>query len=403
MLRQVVRRALRQSKVWCGMPAEWAMWVGYACLRGRSVAFVPGMRKTSAHCAAGPPNEGQGFLRHEKDSAMIHRLISAVAATLLLGSATAAQTTLPFALDWKFEGPAAPYFLAIDNGHFGAAGLDVEIVEGNGSLDAIPKVATGAFPVGFADINSLMRFLDQNPGAPVIGVMMIYDKPPFAVVGRRSLGVSEPADLIGKVLGAPPPDGAWAQFPIFAAENGLDMAQITVEPVGFPVREPMLADGQVQAITGFSFTSSLNTERLGVPMEDLSIMLMADYGVALYGNAIIVNTDWAAENGDVLTAFLGAVALGWKDAIADPEAAVAALMTRNPAADPVLEQNRLQMSIDANVLTPFVQENGLGNIDPARMATAIEQTRSVYEFVAEPDAALYFTPQFLPADGLMLR
>jgi len=138
-------------------------------------------------------------------------------------------------------------------------------------------------------------------------------------------------------------------------------------------------------------------------MEDLSIMLMADYGVALYGNAIIVNTDWAAENGDVLTAFLGAVALGWKDAIADPEAAVAALMTRNPAADPVLEQNRLQMSIDANVLTPFVQENGLGNIDPARMATAIEQTRSVYEFVAEPDAALYFTPQFLPADGLMLR
>ena len=120
---------------------------------------------------------------------MIHRTIAAIAATLALGSAATAQTTLPFALDWKFEGPAGPYFLAVDNGYFAEAGLDVQVTEGNGSLDAIPKVATGAFPVGFADINSLMRFLDQNPGAPVTAVMMIYDKPPFTVVGRRSLGI----------------------------------------------------------------------------------------------------------------------------------------------------------------------------------------------------------------------
>jgi NitT/TauT family transport system substrate-binding protein len=229
--------------------------------------------------------------------------------------------------------------------------------------------------------------------------MMIYDKPPFAVVGRRSLGVETPADLVGKTLGAPPPDGAWAQFPIFAAENGLDMAQITVEPVGFPVREPMLADGQVQAITGFSFTSSLNTERLGVPADDINVMLMADHGVALYGNAIIANTDWAEANPEQLTAFLGAVAKGWQDAVADPEAAVTALVERNPAADPALEQRRLQLAIESNVLTPWVRENGLGNVDPARMETAIEQTKSVYEFVTEPDAALYFDPSYLPTDG----
>jgi NitT/TauT family transport system substrate-binding protein len=335
---------------------------------------------------------------------MFHRFIATVVGAVVLGSAAAAQTALPFALDWKFEGPAAPYFLSIDNGHFSDVGLDVEITEGNGSLDAIPKVATGAFPVGFADINSLMRFLDQNPGAPVTAVMMIYDKPPFAVVGRKSLGVESPADLTGKTLGAPPPDGAWAQFPIFAAENGLDMAQITVEPVGFPVREPMLADGQVQAITGFSFTSSLNTERLGVPADDITVMLMADHGVALYGNAIIVNTDWAEANPELLTGFLGAVAEGWKDAIANPEAAVAALVARNPAADAALEQRRLQLSFDDNVLTPWVLENGLGNIDPARMTTAIEQTKSVYEFANEPDASLYFDPQYLPTDGsLMLQ
>ncbi|MEO1949117.1 ABC transporter substrate-binding protein [Thioclava sp.] len=320
-------------------------------------------------------------------------------AALALGlSATMAQaeTKMPFALDWKFEGPSAPYFLAVDEGYYGNAGLDVEIAEGKGSLDAIPKVATGAYPVGFADINSLMKFLDQNPGAPVTAVMMVYDKPPFAVVGRKSQGVNEPKDLEGKVLGAPPPDGAWAQFPIFAKETGLDMDKIKVEPVGFPTREPMLAEGKVDAVTGFSFSSTLNLKRLGVGMDDQSILLMADYGVALYGNAIIVNTDYAKAHPEEITGFIKATAEGWKAAVADPGKAVDALLKRNPAADKDLETERLQMAIDANVLTDYVKENGMGGIDADRMATAIEQTKTVYEFQNTPDAALYFDSEYLP-------
>jgi NitT/TauT family transport system substrate-binding protein len=329
------------------------------------------------------------------------RSVLALAAAVATALPAAAQTSMPFALDWKFEGPAAPYFLAIDNGHFAEAGLEVEIAEGAGSLDAIPKVATGAFPVGFADINSLMRFLDQNPGAPVTAVMMIYDKPPFAVVGRKSLGVAAPADLEGKVLGAPPPDGAWAQFPIFAATTGLDMETITVEPLGFPTREPMLAEGKVAAVTGFSFSATLNLKRLGVPEEDIAVLLMADHGVDLYGNAIIVNTAFAAENPEAVTGFLSAVAKGWRDAIADPDAAIASLLERNPAADAALETERLNMAVAANVLTDYVKANGLGGVDPARMASAIEQTKSVYEFQNAPDAALYFDGSYLPTDGVL--
>ena len=160
--------------------------------------------------------------------------IFALAAVLLSSGISHAQTEVTFALDWKFEGPSGPYFSAIDNGHFANEGLSVDIRAGQGSLDAIPKVVDGAIPFGFADINSLARFLDQNPGAPVIGIMMVYDKPPFAIVGRKSQGVSGPKDLEGRILGAPPPDGAWAQFPAFASENELDVSKITVEPVGFP-------------------------------------------------------------------------------------------------------------------------------------------------------------------------
>jgi NitT/TauT family transport system substrate-binding protein len=210
-------------------------------------------------------------------------------------------TEIQFALDWRFEGPSAPYFLAIDNGYFAEQGLSVEVTAGQGSLDAIPKVASGAFPMGFADINSLIRFLDQNPGAPVTAVMMVYDSPPFAIVGRVSQGISGIDDLEGSVLGAPPPDGAWAQFPILAAVNDIDVSTITVEEVGFPTREPMLAEGNVDAVTGFNFSSYLSLARLGIPEDDITTIMFADHGVALYGNAVIVNTDFAAENPEAVT------------------------------------------------------------------------------------------------------
>ena len=324
-------------------------------------------------------------------------------ASMFMAMASHAGTNIQFALDWKFEGPSAPYFLAIDNGHFADAGLEVEISPGKGSLDAIPKVATGAFPVGFADINSLIKFLDQNPGAPVTAVMMVYDKPPFAVVGRKSLGISGPSDLEGSVLGAPPPDGAWAQFPSFAKANNIDIDKIKVEPVGFPTREPMLAEGKVDSVTGFSFSSYLNLVRLGVPEDDISTILMADHGLRLYGNAVIVNTDFAAANGDTVKAFLGAVAAGWKDAIADPTAAAAALVKRNPAADAALEERRLELAINANVLTDYVKANGMGGIDSARFSAAIKQLSETYDYKAAPDAALYFTDAYLPAGGFPVK
>ena len=326
-----------------------------------------------------------------------------ILASLLISITSYADTKIPFTLDWKFEGPSAPFFNAIDKGYFKDAGLNVEISPGKGSLDAIPKVATGSFPLGFADINSLIKFLDQNPGAPVTAIMMIYDKPPFAVIGRKSLGIKSPADLPGSVLGAPPPDGAWAQFPSFAKANGLDMNKIKVEPVGFPTREPMLAEGKVSSVTGYSFSSFLNLVRLGVPEDDITTILMADHGLKLYGNAIIVNTDFASSNAKVVKSFLGAVGRGWKDAVSNPSSAIDALVKRNPAADKNLEERRFNLALSGNVMTDYVLKNGMGNIDKARFEAAIAQLSETYKYKTKPDSKLYFTDVYLPKGGFKLK
>jgi NitT/TauT family transport system substrate-binding protein len=331
-----------------------------------------------------------------------HSAISGIAAGILLAGfaigANAADTAIKFSLDFKFEGPAAPFVVPIDKGYYKAEGLDVTIDTAAGSLEPITRVASGTYDMGFGDVNSLIKFRDANPGTPIKAVFMVYNKPPFSIVGRKSRGIVKPKDLEGKKLGAPAPDGAYAQWPIFVQANGIDASKVTIENVGFPVREPMLAAGQVDAITGFSFSSFINLKDKGVPVDDITVLLMADYGVNLYGNVIMVNPKFAAEHPDAVKGFLKAFVKGLKDTVKSPDAAVDSVIKRNDVAKKATELERLTMALRDNIVTPEVKAKGYGGIDTARFNAAIEQIGLTYKWKAEkPKAEDIFDASFLPS------
>jgi NitT/TauT family transport system substrate-binding protein len=318
---------------------------------------------------------------------------------LLAASAASAQqpTPIKFSLDFKFEGPSAPFVVAIDKGYYKAEGLDVTIDTASGSLEPITRVASGTYDMGFGDINSLIKFRDANPGTPIKAVFMVYNKPPFAIVGRKSRGVVTPKDLEGKKLGAPPADGAYAQWPIFVQANNIDASKVTIVSVGFPVREPMLASGEVDAITGFSFSSYINLKDRGVPANDITVLLMADYGVNLYGNAIIVNPKFAAEKPEAVKAFLRAFTKGLRETVKNPMTAVDSVLKRNDVAKKDVELERLQLAIKDNILTPEVKKNGYGGVDEERLDKSIDQIALTYQFKnGKPKGSDVFDPSFLP-------
>jgi NitT/TauT family transport system substrate-binding protein len=325
-------------------------------------------------------------------------LAATTTAAMLFAGAAAAQTKVKFSLDFKFEGPSAPFLVAIDKGYFQAEGLDVTIDSAAGSLEPINRVAAGTYDMGFGDINSLIKFRDANPTNPLKAVFMVYNKPAFSIVGRKSRGVTKPKDLEGKTLGAPAADGAFAQWKIFVQANGIDASKVKIENVGFPVREPMLQNGQVDAITGFSFSSFINLKTMGVPTDDIVVMLMADYGVNLYGNTIIVNPKFAAEKPEAVKGFLRALVKGLKDTVKDASNAVDSVIKRNDVAKKPVELERLRMALSQNIVTPEVKANGFGAVDNARLEKSIEQIALTYEFKnARPKAADAFDASFLPA------
>lgn len=322
-------------------------------------------------------------------------LVSMAVSALVMGAAQA-QTPIKFALDWRFEGPATPYFVALEKGYYKAEGLDVTIDPGSGSVEGINRVASGTYQLGFADINSLIKYRDIKTNAPVQAVMMVYDMPAFAITTLKKNSILKPKDLEGKTLGAPAPDGAYAQWPIFVKANGIDASKVKVENVGFPVREPMLAQGKVQAITGFSFSSYFSLKANGVKDEDIVVMLMGDHGVNLYGNAIIVNPEFAKKNPKAVQGFVRATIRGIQETIRSPETAIDALMKVNKIANRDIELARLKMALRDNIVTASVQKNGLGAVDAKRLADSIDQIGLTFTFTNKPQAEDIFTAEFLP-------
>jgi NitT/TauT family transport system substrate-binding protein len=352
-----------------------------------------------AHGAIGSDKEGSdmGVLSKFGPGRAKSAPAIALLAALVGGPAAAQTTSIKFSLDFKFEGPSAPFLVAIDRGYFKAEGLEVKIDTAGGSLEPINRVASGTYDMGFGDINSLIKFRDANPTNPIKAVFMVYNKPPFAVVGRKSRGVTKPKDLEGKKLGAPAPDGAYAQWKIFVKANNIDASKVTIENVGFPVREPMLAAGQVDAITGFSFSSFINLKDRGVPVDDIVVLLMADYGVNLYGNVIMVNPKFLAEKPDAVKGFLRAFLKGLKDTIRNPATAVDSVLKRNDVAKKPVELERLQMALRDNILTPEVKTNGLGGVVMDKLDKSIDQIALTYNFKnAKPKGSDIFDASFLP-------
>ena len=319
----------------------------------------------------------------------------ALAASMPAARAQSA-TPIKFQLDWRFEGPAALFLLPAAKGYFKEAKLDVAIDAGTGSGATVQRVASGVYDMGFADMAALMEFHANNPDVPnkPVAVMMVYNNTPAAVMALRKSGIRTPADLNGKKLGAPVFDAGRRSFPIFQKANHLgNVTWVSMDP---PLRETMLVRGDLDAITGFSFTSLLNLQARGVKPADVVTFLYPQYGVKLYGNAIVATPKLLRENPGAVKAFLQAFARGAKEGMAHPEAAVAYLKQRDGIIDTGLETRRLRMAINDVIASPDARAEGFGQVNPARLSLMASQVSDAFNTKTRVDPQAVWNGSLLP-------
>jgi NitT/TauT family transport system substrate-binding protein len=328
---------------------------------------------------------------------------SAVAALAAIGCGSTlpshAQDVTPvkFVLDWKLQGIHAWYYLAEDRGYFAKEKLAVTIDQGDGSAAAVTKVMAGAYQAGFGDVNAIIQNASAKPGQAPVMVYMVYNRAPFAVIVKSGSPARTLKDLEGKTLSTTAGGAASRMFPVMAGKNGIDAAKVGWTNVAANLQEQLMLKGHVDGAAVFSVTSYMNLVGQGVdPDKDVRWFHYGEHGVDLYGNGVLVSQQMIKDKPQAVAGLVRAVHKGLRDTIADPDAAMAALLKREPLLNRDLEKRRLLYTLKTVMLTPEVADNGFGDVSDARFARSFLQLQQAFDMQRVPTAAEVFDRRFLP-------
>lgn len=307
-----------------------------------------------------------------------------------------AQTPLKVSLNAPFDGSNAAFFLADRKGYYKAENLAVALDASGGSGEVVTRIGSGVYDLGFGDINVLMDFDAKNPANAGKAVYMLYYRSPLSAATLARSGINKPADLVGRTVGAALTDGAYRLFPAYEALAGIKPDTIKWQFGDLRLRETLLQQGGVDAILGFDSTMYFNLVREGVAPKDIKFLYFSDVGLNLYGNALIASKRILASNPTAVRAFVKATARGWRDAIADPPAAIAALKARDPLTDEKLELEKLHWLISNQLVTDESKADGLGGVRPERLAASLQTVGKAFGLPKTPEPSDVFTAEFLP-------
>lgn len=316
---------------------------------------------------------------------------------LAFASFTFAQSPvkLRFTLDWVIQGQHAPFLLAKSKGYFDQEGVDVTIDVGNGSAGAIQRLASGAYDMGFADLSTLIEFLGNNPNLPrPQAVYMVHERNPNALFAMKKSGITKPADLKGKKISGPVFSSTRKTWPLFARATGLKVDDVAWQNVAPDMVEQVVVKGDVQVGSGFP-TQLQIYNRLGVKSDDMVTLKYADYGVDLYGNAVLASAKFIAEQPQAVAAFLRAFNRGMKDVIADPAASMRYVKERNPVLNEADELEKLKLVMEF-IDTANTRSDGLGSVKKLRLDNQVDDINMAFGLKSKPSPDLIFNSSYLP-------
>lgn len=328
-------------------------------------------------------------------------LLAAFAAATGLGATSAqAQTKLKMILDWKYQGQMAIYFLAADRGYFKDEGLEIDFDQGEGAGAAAPKVASGAYDIGFGSLDSVIALQAARPAEAPVAVFQVYNRSPFVIAFRTESPIKAPKDLEGRTIGGPIFDGALKLFPTFAKIAKIDASKVTVTNMAPNLRAQMLMRGQIDGAFAFYTGIFMDTKLLGAkPESELRFIRYEDHGMDLYSNTIMVSKALIAQHPEAIKGFIRALNRGIKDAQADRAAGIAAVLKREPLLNGGIERERFDLMYSFDMSAPEMKDVGLGDWVDARVERNIRIITEANNLPRSPSIGEVIDRRFLPPEA----
>jgi NitT/TauT family transport system substrate-binding protein len=320
---------------------------------------------------------------------MNRKIALALAVLFATYGSASAQEKWTFALNWFPVGDHAAYWVALDKGYYKDVGLDVTLENSKGSGDTIAKVDTGRVDAGLADAAVVIASTARGTTVKTIG--MVFDKTPLNIYSLKSNPLLKPKDLEGKTLGAPPGDSQRQMFPAFAKLTGIDASKVTWVNIEPAAKIAAVAEKRMDGVGDYATGLELYEKAAG--KGNVAMMRWADFGFDLYSMSIMASEKTMKEKPKQLRAFLEASYKGWRDVMADPDAAMAIFKKRVPEID--VETIKANMLSGLELMkTKQYADNGIGSIDDKRMCASVDLVNAYMGLPKKVECKDVYTKEF---------
>jgi NitT/TauT family transport system substrate-binding protein len=319
--------------------------------------------------------------------------VMSITTLMLFSLSAAAAQKVTLRLDWVNSGYHAIWYYGIDKGIFQKAGIDLDVLEGNGSAVTAQTVGNGSVMFGTADTAAVMGLVSQGMPIKIVGGYLRQS--PLAEIFPASKGWKSFKDMAGARIGWSP-GGASAQIlPAILKSAGVadKVELISMAP---SAKMTALLTHRVDAIDSFDFLMVPILESKGL---EAATVPYASAGINVPGLSLIANNALIKQDPALVRKMVAAMEEAITAAQQDPNAAVESLMKRAPTLDRKSAERILELSF--NLVHPdWAKGKPLAWMSPQIMAKSQDILFKYGAIKKKLPADDYFSNRFLSKSAM---
>jgi len=282
-----------------------------------------------------------------------------------------AAAELTFTLPWLAEGSNLIAYVAKAKGFWAKNGLNVTVSRGFGSTVAAEAIGAGKFDFGLSVASSGIEVMAK--GLPVVQIATTGYDATMCITVLEDSPIHVPKDLEGKTVGSVVSSGDYPFKPVFLKRAGVDETKIKPILVDAKVRERLLLDHKVDALTGFAISMAPILYAAG---QKPRFMLYSKYDLPLYHNVLMTQPGRLAKDPGQCEAMVNGLIEAMRFTLLDPQSAQELFFKEVPdMALAAQAKERLWVGLGiwmCQAMYAPARKNGLGYGDPKDYATMID-------------------------------
>ena len=263
-------------------------------------------------------------------------------------------------LRWRHQFQFAGFYAALHKGFYKQENLNISLIEGGPSINAIETVLTKKAEIGVSNSSLVLDFLNNKP---VVNLGSIMQHSPNILVTHKEY--KSPVDLARNATIALMGGDQDVELKAMFLKEGIDLSKINF--VQNDNHLNALIRNEVSAINAYSSNEPYLLKSLNV---DYSIIEPRRYGLDFYGDTLFASKEFVNQHRENVEKFRQATFKGWLYALRNQDEIIELILKKYNTQNKTREQLKFEAKALYKIINPELVK--IGHCNPGRWEHIVE-------------------------------